>query len=136
MPLQWRNQVLAEFGGKCRKVMLGVCPFSSVTNSGRVWRKGPEGTVSVLLTPPAPRLSSLISDILHLCSPARPLLSGFDTRLLKHSLYKFKTKGDRAFSRFGPSVWSSLPSHIRNAAAITTFKSALKTHFGFQPVSL
>ena len=30
---------------------------------------------------------------------------------------------------FGPSVWNSLPSHIRNAAPITTFKSALKTHF-------
>ena len=30
---------------------------------------------------------------------------------------------------FGPSVWNSLPSHIKNAATITTFKSALKTHF-------
>ena len=30
---------------------------------------------------------------------------------------------------FGSSVWNSLPSHIRNAATITTFKSALKTRF-------
>ena len=41
----------------------------------------------------------------------------------------YKTKGERAFSHFGPSIWNSLPSHIRNAATITTFKSALKTHY-------
>ena len=28
---------------------------------------------------------------------------------------------------FGPSVWNSLPLHIRNATTIDTFKSALKT---------
>ena len=70
-----------------------------------------------------------LSDILHLYSPARPLRSGADTRLLKLPLYKYTTKGGRAFSHFGPSVWNSLPSHIRNAATITTFKSALKTYF-------
>ena len=36
-------------------------------------------------------------------------------------LHKYKTKGDHAFSHFGPSVWNSVPSHIRNAATITTF---------------
>ena len=30
---------------------------------------------------------------------------------------------------FKAHFWNSLPSHIRNAATITTFKSALKTHF-------
>ena len=69
-----------------------------------------------------------LSDILHLYS-ARPLRSSADTCLLKLPLYKHKTKGDHAFSHFGPSVWNSLPSHIRNAVTITTFKSALKTHF-------
>ena len=31
-------------------------------------------------------------------------------------------------SYFGPSVWNSLPLHIRNATTIDTFKSALKTN--------
>ena len=73
--------------------------------------------------------TAYLSDIFHLYSLARPLRSSADTRLLKLPLYEHKTKGDRAFSDFGPSVWNSLPSHIRNAATITTFKSALKTLF-------
>ena len=66
--------------------------------------------------------------LLHLYSPSQPLHSSADTCLLKFPLYKYKMKGDRAFSHFGPSVWNSLPPHIRNAATVTTFKSALKTH--------
>jgi len=53
-----------------------------------------------------------LSDILHLYSPARSLPSSADTRLLKHPLYKDKTKGDRAVCHFGPSVWNSLPPQI------------------------
>ena len=36
--------ILLEFGGRCRKAMLGVweCPFNGITNSARVWRKVPE----------------------------------------------------------------------------------------------
>ena len=68
------------------------------------------------------------SDFLHLYSPSRPLRSSADTRLLKIPLYKCKTKGDRAFSYCGPSVWNSLPLHIRNATTIDTFKSALKAY--------
>ena len=41
-----------------------------------------------------------LSDIFHLYSPARPLRSSADTRLLKLPLYKHKTKGDRAFLSF------------------------------------
>ena len=70
-----------------------------------------------------------LSDFLHLYSPSRSLRSSTDTHLLKILLYKCKTKGDRAFSYFGPSVWNSLPPHIRNATNIDTFKSALKTYF-------
>ena len=34
--------ILPEFGGRCRKAMLGVweCPFNGATLYGRVWRKG------------------------------------------------------------------------------------------------
>ena len=62
-----------------------------------------------------------------LYSASRSLRSSAETRLLKIPLFKCKTKGDRAFSYFGPSVWNSLPLHIRNATTIDTFKSALKT---------
>ena len=74
-----------------------------------------------------------LSDLLHLYSPSRSLRSSADTRLLKIPLYKYKTKGDRAFSYFGPSVWNSLPLHIRSATTVYTFNSALKTYlFNFQ----
>ena len=69
-----------------------------------------------------------LCDLLHLYSPSRSLRSSADTRLLKIPLYKCKRKGDRAFSYSGPSVWNSLPLHIRNATTIDTFKSALKTY--------
>ena len=69
-----------------------------------------------------------LSDLLHLYSPSRSLRSSADTRLLKIPLYKCKTKGDHVSSYFGPSVWNSLPLHIRNATTIDTFKSALKTY--------
>jgi len=52
--------------------------------------------------------TAYLSDILYLYSPARPLRSIADTRLLKLPLYEHKTKGDRAFSHFDPSVWNSL----------------------------
>ena len=45
----------------------------------------------------------------------------------KFHSYRCKTKGDRASSYFGPAVWNSLPLHIRNAATIDTFQSAIKT---------
>ena len=70
--------------------------------------------------------SAYLSDLLHLYCPARSLRSSADTHLLKIPLYKCKTKGDHAFSYFGPSVWNSLPLHIRIATTIDTFKSALK----------
>ena len=43
-----------------------------------------------------------------------------------HKLDLYIVIGDRAFSYFGPSVWYSLPLHIRNATAIDIFGSALK----------
>ena len=69
-----------------------------------------------------------LSDLLHLYCPSRSLRSIADTCLLKIPLYKCKTKGDRAFLYFGPSVWNSVPLHIRNATTIDTVKSALKTY--------
>ena len=39
----------------------------------------------------------------------------------------FKTLGDRAFAKAGPSLWNELPVDIRGAASVGTFKSQLKT---------
>ena len=69
-----------------------------------------------------------LSDLLHLYSLCRSLRSSADTCLLKIPLYKCKTKGDCAFFYFDPSVWNSLPLHIRNATTIDTFMSALKAY--------
>ena len=69
-----------------------------------------------------------LSDLLHLYSSSRSLRSSADTRLLKIPLYKCKTKGDRAFSYFDPSILNSLSLHIRNATTIDTFNSALKCY--------
>ena len=67
-----------------------------------------------------------LSDLLNSFSPSRSLRSSADTRFLKIPLYKCKIKGDRDFSFFGPSVWNSLPLHIRKATTIDTFKSTVK----------
>ena len=63
-----------------------------------------------------------LSDLLHLYSPSQSLCSSADTRILKIQFCKCKTKSDRVFSYFSPSVWNSLPLHIRNATTINTFK--------------
>ena len=36
--------------------------------------------------------------------------------------------GNRAFCVAGPKAWNSLPSDIRTASSLTTFKNLLKTH--------
>ena len=79
---------------------------------------------------PSPLPPLLISLTFYICTLLLVLYVPVTTRtrLLKIPFYKCKTKGDRAFSYFGPSVWNSLPPHIRNATIIDTFKSAFKTY--------
>ena len=36
--------------------------------------------------------------------------------------------GDRAFSALAPTLWNNLPTHIRDAPSLDSFKSLLKTH--------
>ena len=74
---------------------------------------------------PSPSPPLLISLTFYICTLLLDLFAPVrDTNLLKIPLYKCKTKGDRAFSYFGPSVWNSLPLHITKATTIKTFKSA------------
>ena len=62
----------------------------------------------------------------NLHSPSRTLRSSADIRPLKIPLYKYKTKGDRAFSYVGPSVLNSPLLYIRNAATSDSFKPTLR----------
>jgi len=39
--------------------------------------------------------------------------------------------GNRAFSVAGPATWNSLPSDVRTASTLSTFRNRLKTHFVF-----
>ena len=39
-----------------------------------------------------------------------------------------QTAGSRAFSYRAPFLWNGLPTHVRDADSVSTFKSLLKTH--------
>ena len=39
-----------------------------------------------------------------------------------------QTAGGRAFSYRDPFLWNGLPTHVRDADLVSTFKSLLKTH--------
>ena len=41
------------------------------------------------------------------------------------------TQGDRSFSVAAPRAWNSLPSAVRAASSLTTFRRELKTLFSF-----
>ena len=56
---------------------------------------------------------SYLSELLHLYSPSRVLLSSSDTRMLKIQRFNRKTYGFRTFSHFGPHIWNNLPQDIR-----------------------
>jgi len=39
--------------------------------------------------------------------------------------------GTRAFAVAGPKAWNQLPMHIRARESVSSFKTALKSHFHF-----
>ena len=48
--------------------------------------------------------------------------------LLQVPVSRLKSYGDCAFSIAAPTLWNRLPTNIRNASSLGTFKSLLKTH--------
>ncbi|XP_071394679.1 uncharacterized protein [Centroberyx affinis] len=68
-----------------------------------------------------------LADLLHHHTPTRHLRSA-DANLLQIIRTKHRTWGDRAFAAAAPSLWNALPSHIRKANTLSSFKKALKTH--------
>ena len=69
-----------------------------------------------------------LSDCLFIYSPSRNLRSSSDTRVLIKPSVRTKSFGERSFSFCAPTVWNSLPYHIRHIDSLQAFKRALKTH--------
>ena len=68
-----------------------------------------------------------LKDLLHPYQPTRSLRSA-SSLLLKVPRSKLRSYGDRAFSKAAPTLWNSLPKHIRESRSLESFKSALKTY--------
>uniref|UniRef100_A0A8P4G516 Reverse transcriptase domain-containing protein n=1 Tax=Dicentrarchus labrax TaxID=13489 RepID=A0A8P4G516_DICLA len=71
---------------------------------------------------------SYLTDLLHRHNPSRSLRSSEANLLTPPPRTKHRTWGDRAFSVAAPSLWNSLPKHIRYCTDLPTFKSLTKTH--------
>ena len=72
---------------------------------------------------------SYLSDLITLYRPPRTLRS--NTALagtLVETRYKKLKHGGRSFSHVSPAFWNCLPSEIREASSVCSFKSMLKTH--------
>ena len=69
-----------------------------------------------------------LSTCLSVYSPSRNLRSSADTRILAKPSVRTKSYGERSFSFCAPSIWNSLPQHIRHIGSLPAFKRALKTH--------
>ena len=64
---------------------------------------------------------------LQYCQPTRSLHSSGSQQLVKprHNL----SFGSRAFRISAPHIWNSLPTNIREAQSVLTFRRHLKTHY-------
>lgn len=70
---------------------------------------------------------SYITELLSTKTTSRYQLRSDNQCLLLIPQTKAKTLGDRAFAHAAPSIWNSLPHHIRQSETINCFKSQLKT---------
>ena len=68
-----------------------------------------------------------LSDLVLPYIPTRTLWSQ-DAGLLIVPRISKQTAGGRAFSYRAPFLWNGLPTHVRDANSVSTFKSLLKTH--------
>ena len=67
------------------------------------------------------------TDLSDLVLPYIPTLRSQDAGLLIVPRISKQT-GGRAFSYRAPFLWNGLPTHVRDADSVSTFKSLLKTH--------
>ena len=68
-----------------------------------------------------------VSELLCPYVPPRVLRSQ-DSGLLVEPRCNLKRFGDRSFSKIGPCIWNSLPSSVRSACSVQSFKKQLKTY--------
>ena len=68
-----------------------------------------------------------LSDLVLPYIPTRTLRSQ-DVGLLTVPRISKQTAESRAFSYRAPFLWNGLPTHVRDADSVSTFKSLLKTH--------
>ena len=72
---------------------------------------------------------SYLSDLVNQYIPSRSLRSSLDPSLLTVPRpLRLKSIESRTFSVAGPSSWNNLPSSLRQAKSLTSFKSNLKTY--------
>ena len=72
---------------------------------------------------------SYLTDLLSQYLPSRSLRSSSDSSLLTIPRpLRLKSIDSRAFSVAGPTLWNHLPSTLRHAKSLSSFKSHLKTH--------
>ena len=69
-----------------------------------------------------------IKELLEVYRPVRDLRSQ-NSRTLVVPKTRTNQYGNRSFKFAAPNLWNSLPSSIRNATNLDTFKKMLKTHF-------
>jgi hypothetical protein len=78
-----------------------------------------------------------LSSALHLVADVdtrRRLRSSADTQILLTPRSRLVTAGDRSFQESpGPRIWNSLPSTVRAAPSLLSFKRQLKTRGGSSP---
>ena len=68
-----------------------------------------------------------LANIIHLHTPFRSLRS-INQNLLSMPRTRLKTCGDRAFAAMAPRLWNALPTSIRFAENVESFKGQVKTH--------
>ena len=69
-----------------------------------------------------------LSNLLSLYAPTRTLRSSSDKSTLCFPSVRTVTFGQRSFSHSAPTVWNSLPLHVRSSDSVPEFKSSVKTH--------
>ena len=99
-------------------------------------------TTHVLLVPTSPAQNSPFVTIMHISSPYTPTyisslieqyipkrsLRSSSKHLLKPNTARLISYGERSFQFAAPSLWNSLPEHIRKSQTLNCFKSNLKTY--------
>ena len=69
-----------------------------------------------------------LSDLTHVCTPARSLRSSSESRILSTPNVKLKSYGQHSLAYHGPTIWNSLQIALIYQQESDCFKRALKTH--------